>query len=140
MQIFIIYSKIIGLILVCVISSLRIKISIWFYGPVAQMVRALPCHGRGQGFKSPSGRKGRKTFVPTKSAVGGLYPPLHFIRVLYLDGFPSGQRGQTVNLLASLSVVRIHPHPHLVKITATMKILDKNNICVDFYRPFFMGC
>ena len=30
---------------------------------------------------------------------------------LYLDGFPSGQRGQTVNLLATLSVVRIHPHP-----------------------------
>ena len=28
-----------------------------------------------------------------------------------MDGFPSGQRGQTVNLLASLSVVRIHLHP-----------------------------
>ena len=28
-----------------------------------------------------------------------------------LDGFPSGQRGQTVNLLATLSVVRIHLHP-----------------------------
>ena len=28
-----------------------------------------------------------------------------------MDGFPSGQRGQTVNLLALLSVVRIHPHP-----------------------------
>ena len=27
------------------------------------------------------------------------------------DGFPSGQRGQTVNLLATLSVVRIHLHP-----------------------------
>ena len=26
-------------------------------------------------------------------------------------GFPSGQRGQTVNLLATLSVVRIHLHP-----------------------------
>ena len=28
-----------------------------------------------------------------------------------MDGFPSGQRGQTVNLLATLSVVRIHLHP-----------------------------
>ena len=28
-----------------------------------------------------------------------------------MDEFPSGQRGQTVNLLATLSVVRIHPHP-----------------------------
>ena len=28
-----------------------------------------------------------------------------------MDGFPSGQRGQTVNLLAMLSVVRIHLHP-----------------------------
>ena len=28
-----------------------------------------------------------------------------------MDGFPSGQRGQTVNLLAPLSVVRIHLHP-----------------------------
>ena len=29
----------------------------------------------------------------------------------YLDGFPSGQRRQTVNLLATLSKVRILPHP-----------------------------
>ena len=28
-----------------------------------------------------------------------------------MDGFPSGQRGQPVNLLATLSVVRIHLHP-----------------------------
>ena len=30
---------------------------------------------------------------------------------LYLDGFPSGQRGQPVNLLQVASVVRIHHHP-----------------------------
>ena len=30
---------------------------------------------------------------------------------IYLDGFPSGQRGQTVNLLQIASVVRIHLHP-----------------------------
>ena len=29
----------------------------------------------------------------------------------FLDGFPSGQRGQTVNLLQIASVVRIHLHP-----------------------------
>ena len=28
-----------------------------------------------------------------------------------MDGFPSGQRGQTVNLLATPSVVRIHHRP-----------------------------
>ena len=28
-----------------------------------------------------------------------------------MDGFPSGQRGQTVNLLQIASVVRIHQHP-----------------------------
>ena len=28
-----------------------------------------------------------------------------------LDGFPSGQRGQTVNLLSTTSKVRILPHP-----------------------------
>ena len=32
-------------------------------------------------------------------------------RVLEMDGFPSGQRGQTVNLLQIASVVRIHLHP-----------------------------
>ena len=31
--------------------------------------------------------------------------------VYFPDGFPSGQRGQTVNLLQIASVVRIHPHP-----------------------------
>ena len=29
-----------------------------------------------------------------------------------MDGFPSGQREQTVNLPSPTSVVRIHPHPH----------------------------
>ena len=31
----------------------------------------------------------------------------------FMDGFPSGQRGQTVNLLQIASVVRIHLHPFL---------------------------
>ncbi len=31
--------------------------------------------------------------------------------LIYMDGFPSGQREQTVNLPSVTSVVRIHPHP-----------------------------
>ena len=31
--------------------------------------------------------------------------------IKYMDGFPSGQRGQTVNLLQIASVVRIHLRP-----------------------------
>ena len=33
----------------------------------------------------------------------------------HMDGFPSGQRGQTVNLLSTTSVVRIHPHPVVLR-------------------------
>ena len=40
--------------------------------------------------------------------VGGSSPSTSSI---FLEEFPSGQRGQTVNLLAVLSVVRIHPPP-----------------------------
>ena len=38
---------------------------------------------------------------------------LHFF-VQYMDGFPSGQRGQTVNLLTSSSKVRILLHPFIL--------------------------
>ena len=34
---------------------------------------------------------------------------------LHMGGFPSGQRGQTVNLLQFASVVRIHLRPFAVK-------------------------
>ena len=48
---------------------------------------------------------------------------------IYLDGFPSGQRGQTVNLLATPSKVRILPHPLVTKCesfakTRTVRILS----------------
>ena len=33
------------------------------------------------------------------------------MKIIHMDGFPSGQRGQTVNLLQIASVVRIHLHP-----------------------------
>ena len=45
--------------------------------------------------------------------VNGSSPFIGFgISFLYqMGGFPSGQRGQTVNLLRNASVVRIHLHP-----------------------------
>ena len=46
--------------------------------------------------------------LPYKQRVTGSSP---VGPTIILDGFPSGQRGQTVNLLATLSVVRIHLHP-----------------------------
>ena len=45
---------------------------------------------------------------------GGSNPPspTNNINIIFLMGeFPSGQRGQTVNLLRLASVVRIHPLP-----------------------------
>ena len=38
----------------------------------------------------------------------------------HMEGFPSGQREQTVNLLATLSVVRIHPLPPATKPSLTV--------------------
>ena len=38
-----------------------------------------------------------------------------------MDGFPSGQRGQTVNLLATLSKVRILLHPFAFEIKQNYK-------------------
>lgn len=46
------------------------------------------------------------------------------VRVI-LDGFPSGQRGQTVNLLRFASVVRIHPPPP--------RRSKRHIVCSDFF-------
>ena len=93
-----------------------------FNGLVAQLVRAPPCHGGGRGFESHPGRAYMVLYVfifkygilaqlgehlPYKQRVIGSSP----IGSIYLDGFPSGQRGQTVNLLQIASVVRIHLCP-----------------------------
>ena len=43
-------------------------------------------------------------------AEGHRFEP-YWSHLINLDGFPSGQRGQTVNLLQVASVVRIHLHP-----------------------------
>ena len=88
---------------------------------MAQLVRAPPCHGGGREFESHLGRSYETHMcangilaqlgehLPYKQRVIGSSPigPILF----YLDGFPSGQRGQTVNLLQIASVVRIHLHP-----------------------------
>ena len=49
----------------------------------------------------------------------------------FLDGFPSGQRGQTVNLLATLSVVRIHLHPFGKEIFQTNCIFLRNMYIIN---------
>ena len=71
-------------------SVLKVQIVIFKNGPVAQLVRASPCHGEGRRFESDHRLYGIQ---------------------FHMDGFPSGQRGQTVNLLQFASVVRIHLHP-----------------------------
>ena len=49
---------------------------------------------------------------PVTAEVDGSNPfRVASLRAFYMDGFPSGQRGQTVNLLSLTSVVRIHLHP-----------------------------
>ena len=50
---------------------------------------------------------------PSKLVIG-VRPPLPAPNTI-LVGFPSGQRGQTVNLLARLSMVRIHLPPPSAK-------------------------
>ena len=51
--------------------------------------------------------------LPYKQGVTGSSPvgPTQFNKVNNMGGFPSGQRGQTVNLLQIASVVRIHHRP-----------------------------
>ena len=97
---------------------------------MAQLVRAPPCHGGGRGFESHLGRiyllfkcsyeylflgilAQLGEHLPYKQRVTGSSPvgPI-FKQILEdLDGFPSGQRGQTVNLLTTSSKVRILLHP-----------------------------
>ena len=88
-------------------------------GPVAQLVRAPPCHGGGREFESLLGRlygiiAQLGEHLPYKQRVIGS-SPIGPIKLNNMDGFPSGQRGQTVNLLQIASVVRIHLHPLAVR-------------------------
>ena len=88
---------------------------------MAQLVRAPPCHGGGRGFEPHPGRLYdfiiRKLYLlwdlssagraSALQAEGHRFEPYRS----HMDGFPSGQRGQTVNLLAMPSKVRILLHP-----------------------------
>ena len=106
---------------------------------MAQLVRAPPCHGGGRRFEPDPGRFiliSRLCYnlavcgilaqlgehLPYKQGVTGSSPvgPIIYIRIKFdfMDGFPSGQRGQTVNLLAQPSKVRILPHPLLSTLSA----------------------
>ena len=49
----------------------------------------------------------------------------------HMDGFPSGQRGQTVNLLRHASVVRIHLHPFKIGIDILILIVYNRNVNID---------
>ena len=49
----------------------------------------------------------------------------------HMDGFPSGQRGQTVNLLRHASVVRIHLHPLKISIDILILIVYNRNVNID---------
>ena len=128
------------------------------YGLVAQLVRAPPCHGGGRGFEPHPGRLINGILaqlgehLPYKQRVTGSSPvgPILFYNadvaqlaeqlicnqqvigsipiVGFMDGFPSGQRGQTVNLLRNASVVRIHLHPLKISVVISSLIVYNNNI------------
>ena len=71
------------------------------YAGVAQLVEQLTCNQQVRG-SSP----------PTSS---------NLLFVDYMEEFPSGQRGRTVNPLAALSVVRIHSPPPIEFFVKTIK-------------------
>ena len=93
------------------------------FGPVAQLVGAPPCHGGGREFESLLGRllvtfseQAINNYIWDHSSAGrasALQAEGHRFEPYrsHMDGFPSGQRGQTVNLLAMPSKVRILLHP-----------------------------
>ena len=100
---------------------------------MAQLVRAPPCHGGGREFESLLGRlygiiAQLGEHLPYKQRVIGS-SPIGPIKLNNMDGFPSGQRGQTVNLLQIASVVRIHLHPLAERRCADVAQLAEQLIC-----------
>ena len=79
----------------------HIKPNDFTYADVAQLAEQLICNQQ----------------VIGSSPIIGLHQTVNLNDVcwktvkLHMGGFPSGQRGQTVNLLQFASVVRIHLHP-----------------------------
>ena len=92
------------------------------------MVGAPPCHGGGREFESLLGRMWGLSSAGRASALqaeGHRFEPYR-PHLKNMDGFPSGQRGQTVNLLATPSKVRIllHPLADLILRTGRRRLLS----------------
>ena len=97
-------------------------------GLVVQLVRMPACHAGGRGFESLPGRQFNtlcwcgstvEQLTCNQQVVGSI--PITSSNV---EDFPSGQRGQTVNLLALLSVVRIHHPPPKKKYADVAELAD----------------
>ena len=87
------------------------------YGLVVQLVRTPACHAGGRGFESLPGRQFNilcwcgstvEQLTCNQQVVGSI--PIAS-SILFMEGFPSGQREQTVNLPSQTSKVRILPPP-----------------------------
>ena len=84
------------------------------YGVLAQLGEHLPYKQRVIG-SSPIGpinadvAQLAEQLICNQQVIGS--SPIIGLRLSLMGGFPSGQRGQTVNLLQIASVVRIHLHP-----------------------------
>ena len=71
------------------------------FRPEAPKTKPLPCAGVAQLAEQ----------LICNQQVAGSIPVTSSIHEFYTEGFPSGQREQTVNLSSATSVVRIHPLP-----------------------------
>ena len=106
------------------------------------MVRMPACHAGGQGFEPPSDRhffsKNALPIHPNAGVaqlaeqlicnqqVAGSSPitSSNNIICLFVDGFPSGQREQTVNPLSQTTMVRIHPRPPFFYFAGMAELAD----------------
>ena len=79
------------------------------YADVAQLAEQLICNQQVAGSS------------PIASSI------LWITEKFHMDGFPSGQREQTVNLPSPTSVVRIHPHPHSAGMAELADALDSGS-------------